>query len=343
MMTSLGHTVYHYGTEGSNPRCAENITVLSENTFNLVHGKYDYKNDGFLTDNKNPAYSEFILNAICQIKKRVQLGDFLVCSFGLDHKPIADAIIGIIPVELGIGYEHSFAKHRIWESYAWMHYIYGKENRILNPEIYDAVIPNYYDLTDFPYKMEKKDYFFFIGRPSPMKGLNIAVKTVELLGGKLIVAGQGGSPIKSPNVEFVGVVGIEERGRLMSEAKATFVPTRYIEPFGSVVVESLLCGTPIITTDFGAFPEINIHGKTGYRCRTLEQFVWAAKNIDKIDPAVCRTYAETNFSIERVGRMYEEYFQMLSDLYIPGGGWNKLNNERLELDWLNKIGAAPKE
>ena len=34
-------------------------------------------------------------------------------------------------------------------------------------------------------------------------------------------------------------------------------------------------GTPAITSDFGAFCETVEHGRTGYRCHTLEQFMWA--------------------------------------------------------------------
>lgn len=336
MLTKAGHSVFHYGTEGSDPICTEHISVLSKETFDSIHGYYDYKKSGFLTTSDNSANIEFNKNAIIEINKRKQPNDFLLCSFGWQHKSIADGIKPLIIVELGIGYENSFAPYRIFESYAWMNYVYGRENRLLKPHLYDAVIPAYYDLDDFSYCGKKEDYFFFIARPTPLKGLEIAIKAIEATNGKLYVAGQGEPPFKSPNMEFLGVVSIEERAKWMRKAKATFVPSIYIEPFGSTVMESLLCGTPVITTDFGAFPETVIHGKVGFRCRTLEQFIWATKNINKIKPKNCRKWAEKNYSIERIRKMYEEYFDMLYRLYTNDKGWYQLNNSRNNLDWLNK-------
>lgn len=337
MLTELGHTVYHYGTEGSNPICTEHVTVLSNETFAAVHEQYDWKKSGFLVSNDNVANIEFNHNAIKEINKRKKPNDFLLCSFGVQHAPIAEATGPMIVTELGIGYENSFAPHRVFESYAWMHMTYGKEGKKLNPNFYDAVIPNYYDLDDYIFDDKKEDYFFFIARPTPLKGLEIAVKAVEAINGRLVVAGQGEPPFKSKNMEFIGVVSIEERAKWMSKAKATFVPTIYVEPFGGTTVESLLSGTPVIATDFGAFPEIVIHGKVGYRCRTLAEFVWAAKNIGNIKPRNCRKFAVENFSLAKVGGMYEHYFYNLHQLYTNPKGWYNLDTELVDLDWLNKF------
>ena len=334
MLTEEGHTVYHYGTEGSNPICTENINVLSKETFSKVHEAYDWKKDGFKIDPNCEANKEFDKNAIIEINKRAKKNDFLLCSFGIQHKVIADNCPNMIVVELGIGYENTFAQHRIFESYAWMHYLYGKEGLKLKPRMYDAVIPHYYDLDDYTYSDVKEDYYFYIARPTPLKGLEVAVRSVEAVQGRLLVAGQGEPFIKSDCMEFLGVVSIEERAKLMSKAKATFVPSLYIEPFGQTQVESLLNGTPLITTDFGAMTEVNIHGVTGYRCRTLDQFIWATKNISNINPLDCRFHGE-KYSLQNIYVRYEEYFDMLQRLYSGKEGWYTKNEERTNLDWLN--------
>jgi hypothetical protein len=48
----------------------------------------------------------------------------------------------------------------------------------------------------------------------------------------------------------------------------------------------------------------------------------------------CRQWATANYSMERVGKMYEEYFQRVYRLYDRG--WYQPNDERSELNWLER-------
>lgn len=153
MLHNRGHHVTVYAPEGSQAECSEMVNVLDDATFQGVHGQRDWRRDGFLISRDTVTYRTFRDNAIREIGARAQPGDFLCVTFGWDHKEIADALAGrgLIVVETGIGYEATFAQHRVFESYAWMHITYGKEQRHNTPSFYDAVIPNGYDLADYPY------------------------------------------------------------------------------------------------------------------------------------------------------------------------------------------------
>jgi len=326
MMTERGHEVIHYGHEDSNLICSEHVTVTTNEDLKIAYGSYDWRNEFFRYDLNDHAYKTFYMNAIREIGKRKRKHDFLLPFWGHGVKPVCDAHDkDMIVVEPGIGYAHGiWARWKIFESYAILHAYHGMPKVArCNPEWYDTVIPNYFDLNDFEFSQEKDDYFLFLGRVYSGKGVNIAIEATQQIGAKLVVAGQNPDNMKFPDhVEFVGYVGIEERKKLMSRAKATFVPSTYMEPFAGVMVESLLSGTPVISTDWGAFAENNPHGVTGYRCRTFGDFVNAALTIDEIDPIVCRKHGE-QFSLEKIAPKYEKYFQDVLNVYT-GKGWYQL-------------------
>lgn len=339
MLTGRGHEVYHYGAEGSTVQCTEHVTCITKAEQDFCYEGYDWHKEQFKCDGNDYAYRTFNQRAINEINKRKRKQDFLLISMGLWQKPIADAV-GLMAVEMGVGYTGVFAEYRVFESYAWMHYIYGMKYPLpgaCDGRNYDCVIPNYYDPDDFVYSKKKDNYFLYLGRLIPRKGIHIAQQVCDEIGAKLIIAGQGNLSdlgIKSPNIEYLGYVDSREKARLMSRAKAVFVPTIYLEPFGGVNVEAQFCGTPAITSDWGGFCETIQHGVTGYRCRSFDDFVWAAKNIGQLKPEDCRNWAMRNYTLDRVVLMYEEYFMKLQDLF--GKGWYEPHPERKNLDWLKR-------
>ena len=343
MMMERGHTVYHYGHEESDVLCTEHIPVTTNKDLEIAYGSYDWRKNFFKFDVNDHAYQTFYKNAIREVGKRKQAKDFILPFWGSGTRPICDAHPDLITVEPGIGYAGGhWAKYKIFESYAIMHAYYGLEavGRCKN-NFYDVVIPNYFDVDDFIFKPEEKeDYCLFLGRVYEGKGIHIAIQATERAGMKLKVAGQNnlaacGYKEIPKHVEFIGYADIEKRKELMAKAKVSFVASMYVEPFGGVQIENLFSGTPTITTDWGSFTENNIHGVTGYRCRTMEEFVWALKNIDRINPQDCRDWALRNFSLEKVAGMYEEYFQAVLNIH-GGQGWYEPNPNRTNMDYAVK-------
>lgn len=340
MIKDYGHTVYFYGVEGSEVTCDKFIQVSTQEVLKLTYGDYDRSKNFYKQDPNDYAYQYFNINTIRAILENKQDRDILLCPMGVYQKPIADAV-DLLTIESGIGYPAVFARHRIFESYAWMHYIYGSL-KIEDGVWYDAVIPNYYDPDDFPFQPNKQNYLLYFGRIVSRKGVEIASNVAKATGNTLYVVGQGSldDPVEHLNlgsekhIIYKPAVGPEERSELLGNAKAVLMPTYYLEPFGGVNVEAQLCGTPVITTDWGAFTETVLHGVTGYRCRVFEEFCWAVNNISNIDPKKCREWAEKNYSMERIGKMYEEYFQRVYHLF--DGGWSGPNEKRQELSWLER-------
>ena len=329
MMTDRGHEVIHYGHEDSDLECSEHVTVTTNSDLEQAYGDYDWRRNFYRFDTGDHAYQTFYRNAISQVSRRKQPYDFILPFWGSGVRPVCDAHPDLICVEPGIGYAGGhWARWKIFESYAIYHAYCGLSAvGQCQQDWYETVIPNYFDPEDFDYSEHKQDFFLFLGRVYSGKGIDIAVQVTEATGQNLVVAGQNPEARTFPgHVDFIGYADVGKRRRYMSLAKGAFVASQYLEPFGGVQIEMLMSGTPTITTDWGAFVENNLHGVTGYRCRTFDQFCWAAQNISNIKPRACRDWAE-NFTLERVAPMYEEYFQNVLDVY-QCDGWYQRRDQR---------------
>lgn len=319
MMKANGHEVYLYASEDNEADVTELVTCITKaQQAEYGHnGPEDYLKIDF--NPQLPLWQTFNGNVIKEMGTRVQPQDFICLITGTPAQSIAEAFPANMSVEFGIGYSGTFAKYRVFESYAWQHYVYGMQNS--DAFAFDTVIPNYFDTKDFPFEPVKDDYYLFIGRLTPKKGFQIAQEVCERLGKRLVVAGPGEF---SGYGEYVGVVGPEKRAELMGKALAVFVPTQYIGPFEGVSVEANLCGTPVITTDWGSFVENVTGGFNGYRCRTLQDFMSAAENVKTLDYLAIYDWAHGKFSSDVVSKQYEQYFNRLNTLW--GDGWYQLDS-----------------
>lgn len=313
MMTSRGHEVFLYASEENEAACTELITCI---TLQEQQALIPNMVESFAES--EPQWALMNGRAIDEIRSRIEPQDFICVIGGTCHKPIADAFPASMCVEYGVGYAGVFANYLVFESYAWMHTVYGHMQGAYAADgrFYDAVIPNYFEVSDFPFSDTKDEYFLFMGRLTHRKGYKLAVEICQSEGLRLKMAGAGDPP--PYGVEYVGVVGPKERAELMGRAKAVLVPTLYIEPFGGVAVEAMLCGTPVITTDWGAFTETVQQGVTGFRCRTFKEFREATRAVGDLDPKTIRDYAVDTYSTEVIALKYEHYFERLLTLWGEG-------------------------
>ena len=321
MMRNLGHTVFLYAGDQNEAECDELITCITENERLAALDSMPYIYGSF--NGGMPHWQKFNEAAIAGIKARHQSRDFICVIAGTAQQAIGLAFPhpNYMVVEFGVGYGGTFALYRVFESYAWMHMVYGSQAPMGNPhqsdgQWFDDVIPNYFDVSEFPLAETKEDYYLFIGRLTHRKGYTVASEVCKTLGARLLVAGQGQPPDYG---EYIGVLNEEQRGQVMSRAKAVFVPTLYVEPFGAVVIEAMLCGTPVICTDWGAFTETVVHGVNGYRCRMFADFLLAAVAAPKLSSRFIREHAISRYSLEVVGQKYQTYFERLLTLW--GEGW----------------------
>jgi len=304
MMRERGHDVFTYSPATEEERAA------------WVAPYHHYTHFPF--DAGLPPWQTFNNRAIDAIRQHIEPRDFICLIGGHAQKPIADAFPDHISVEYGVGYEGVFSRFRVFESYAWMHAHYGTK---ADGAWFDEVIPGYLDPSAFPYRYVKQNYLLYVGRMIERKGINTAVQIAKAANMRLVMAGSGTFP-DDPSVEFVGEVGPSVRNRLMMNARALLAPTNYIEPFGNVAIEAMACGTPVICTDWGAFTETVIEGVTGFRCRSLAEFVRAVEFAGTLDPQRIRKHVEDNYSLDVIGRKYEDYFARLLTLW--GKGWYEL-------------------
>lgn len=276
--------------------------------------------DDYLKINFNasePIWQEFNKRVIADIGTLGSEGD-LVCLIGGDpQQPIVDAT-GLKCVEFGIGYIGVCSgTFKVFESHAWRHYVYGTQRS--DGQFFDEVVPNYYNIEEFPVVHRPSDYYAFVGRVIDKKGWTVARDIANDRGETLVVVGKADEGVDLSGVDYRGMCSIEDTIDIMAHAKALFVPTTYVGPFEGVHVEAQLCGTPVITTDFGIFTETVKNGRNGYRCKMYADFYDAAALAPTLDRELIAGEARVRYNTKVVGGQYADYFERLATL--DGKGW----------------------
>ena len=181
--------------------------------------------------------------------------------------------------------------------------------------VYHGLPRNLYTYSDDP-----EDYVLFLGRISPEKRPDLAIKAAVKAGIKIKIAAKIDVAdreyyekeikdlMKHPLVEYIGEVNDQQKNELIGKALALLMPIDWPEPFGLTAIEALACGTPVIARPCGALPEIVVDGKVGFLRRDVDELANAIKRIDRIDRWDCRMHFEKYFTVERMVDDYERVY-----------------------------------
>jgi len=183
----------------------------------------------------------------------------------------------------------------------------------------------YHGLPDNLYRLSPKpgSYLAFLGRISPEKRPDRAIKIAERFGMPLKIAAKVDKAdkdyfeevikplLKSPWVEFVGEIGEREKQEFLGNAYALLFPIDWPEPFGLVMIEALACGTPVVAWNCGSVPEVIEHGKTGFIVNSIDEAVSALEQIKNINRVDCRKAFEKRFTARRMAEDYERVYESL--------------------------------
>jgi len=182
-----------------------------------------------------------------------------------------------------------------------------------------AVVPHGVDVSQFTCRPKPDDYVCYLGRFTSGKGPRQAIAAARALGLRLLMAGPSNPYFREQvqplvdgrAVEYVGPVNSQERDKLLGGAQALLYPIQFPEAFGLVLVEAMMCGTPVVAMRLGAVPEIVDEGVTGFTATTAEEFQRLIPRAFSLDRTKIRQRAVERFSSERMAADYARLYQQL--------------------------------
>lgn len=145
----------------------------------------------------------------------------------------------------------------------------------------------------------------FVGRLDRQKGFDIALDLIGQLPAEFHLYVAGTNVLKhraeqrgkhGNRVHHLGWISRQDLGVYYRSADYVLMPSRW-EGFGLVAIEAMENGVPVISSDRGALPEINVDGETGY-----------VFDIDDLAPLAARLVATDDATRRRLGELARQRY-----------------------------------
>src|SRR5947209_7413763 len=166
-------------------------------------------------------------------------------------------------------------------------------------------------------------YVAFLGRISPEKGPDRAIRIARALGIPLKIAAKVDKVDESyfrekiapllneQGVEFIGEINERSKTKFLGDAQALLFPIDWPEPFGLVMIEAMACGTPVLAFRHGSVSELIDEGVTGAIVVTMDEAVRMLPRVIALDRRAVRRRFEQRFSSARMATNYVALYRLL--------------------------------
>ena len=174
------------------------------------------------------------------------------------------------------------------------------------------------------YSAESDDYLVFLGRITPVKRPDIAIRVarearlrIKLIGNVLpedqayfehVV-----KPLLGlPGIEFCGELDDARKMPILSKALGLIHPAEW-EACSLSLIEALACGTPVVCLRRGGNAEVVVDEATGFVCDSFAELPEACGRLHTISRRACRERFEAEFTIEQMARRYVAAYEKALD------------------------------
>ena len=168
-------------------------------------------------------------------------------------------------------------------------------------------------------------YLAFLGRVSPEKRLDAAIRIARRCGLPLKIAAKVDRVdedyfrmeieplLAQPGISFIGEIGDSAKAAFLSGAIALIVPIDWPEPFGLVMIEAMACGAPVIAFNRGSIPEIVEDRITGFIVEDEAGAAAAVRKVGLLSRELIRKRFEQKFTARRMAEDYLRVYRALID------------------------------
>ena len=169
----------------------------------------------------------------------------------------------------------------------------------------------------------KPSYLAFLGRISPEKRVDTAIRIAQRCGLPLKIAAKVDAAdqdyfdetirplLAMPGIDYIGEIGDAQKAAFLSGAIALLVPIDWPEPFGLVMIEAMACGTPVVAFNRGSVPEIIEDGVTGFVVEDETSAAGAVRDLMSLSRSTIRRRFEERFTARR---MAEDYLHLYREM-----------------------------